>query len=245
MALKRIQKELADFDMKSPEEWSVKVVDDDSFNWLVKVTGPPGSPYEGGHFWLDVHFPANYPFKPPDLIFSTKIYHCNVTSDGRPSDDIWIPQWSPADTVLKTLHKIIEFMAEPNPVDPMQPSIAQQYKNERGLHDETAREWTRLHAKPEITVVLTIRAVLMDEVLKVMCTNMSGEEVCTFDVDATQMAGLNVKALRSMILQLVQNDAGLELVLPDGTQLTEAEGGEATMLVSCLTRDSSQPESRT
>jgi hypothetical protein len=41
---------------------------------LSALIGPEGTPYEGGKFKFDIKFPAEYPFKPPKINFSTKVH---------------------------------------------------------------------------------------------------------------------------------------------------------------------------
>ena len=78
-------------------------VGDDLFHWQATIMGPEESPYTGGVFFLDIHFPADYPFKPPKVSFTTRIYHCNINSNGGICLDILKDQWSPALTISKVL----------------------------------------------------------------------------------------------------------------------------------------------
>lgn len=68
----------------------------------------PDSPYQGGVFFLTIHFPTDYPFKPPKVAFTTRIYHPNINSNGSICLDILRSQWSPALTISKGIdgHKI-------------------------------------------------------------------------------------------------------------------------------------------
>lgn len=59
------------------------------------------SPYSGGVFFLTIHFPTDYPFKPPKVNFTTRIYHPNINSNGSICLDILRDQWSPALTISK------------------------------------------------------------------------------------------------------------------------------------------------
>eukprot|EP01041_Mallomonas_annulata_P008959 gene8959-18543_t len=124
MALKRIQRELAELGRDPPANCSAGPVGDDLFHWQATIMGPDDSPYSGGVFFMDIHFPADYPFKPPKVAFTTKIYHCNINSNGGICLDILKDQWSPALTISKVLLSICSLLTDPNPNDPLVPEIA-------------------------------------------------------------------------------------------------------------------------
>jgi len=146
MALRRIQKELHDLTADPPANCSAGPVAEDLFNWQATIMGPEGSPYAGGVFFMNINFPADYPFKPPKVSFSTKIYHCNVNSNGAICLDILKEQWSPALTINKVLLSISSLLTDANPNDPLVPDIARLYLNDRLKHDKTAREWVQKYA---------------------------------------------------------------------------------------------------
>ena len=108
--------------------------------------GPDDSPYEGGVYFLDINFPKDYPFKPPKVKFTTKVYHMNINSNGDICLDILKDQWSPALTISKVLLSISSLLTDPNPLDPLVPEIANAFRSNKAQHDQTAREWTQRYA---------------------------------------------------------------------------------------------------
>lgn len=147
MALKRIQKEHKDLERDPPANTSGGPISEtDMFNWKATIIGPDDSPYAGGLFFLNIHFPSDYPFKPPKVQFSTKIYHPNINSNGGICLDILKDQWSPALTISKVLLSICSLLTDPNPDDPLVPEIARIYKTDRKKFYQTAAEWTRQYA---------------------------------------------------------------------------------------------------
>ena len=139
----RIQKELKELQTCPPSNCSAGPIDDDIYQWQATIMGPEDSPYHGGVFYLKICFPKDYPFKPPKMVFTTKIYHCNISGiSGGICLDILKDQWSPALTISKILLSICSLLDDPNPDDPLVPDIADQYTNNRVMYDMTAREWT-------------------------------------------------------------------------------------------------------
>ncbi|GJM99751.1 hypothetical protein PR202_ga16880 [Eleusine coracana subsp. coracana] len=149
MASKRIQKELMDLQKDPPTSCSAGPTGEDLFHWQATIMGPTDSPYTGGVFFVNIHFPPDYPFKPPKLNFQTKVscyllvYHPNINSNGSICLDILKEQWSPALTISKVLLSISSLLTDPNPDDPLVPEIAHMYKNQRQRYEETARAWTQ------------------------------------------------------------------------------------------------------
>merc|ERR1712010_331374 len=146
MALKRINKELKDIANDPPAQCSAGPVGDDPFHWQATILGPPDSPFEGGVFFLNIHFPTDYPFKPPKVAFTTRIYHCNIHPNGSICLDILKEQWSPALTISKVLLSISSLLTDANPDDPFVPEIAHIYKTDKPKYEATAKEWTRKYA---------------------------------------------------------------------------------------------------
>jgi len=146
MALKRLQKELQDICKDTPANCSAGLLSNDLFIWQATIFGPTETPYEGGIFHLKMVFPPDYPFKGPLVSFTTRIYHPNINENGSICLDILKDQWSPVLTVSKLLLSICSLLNEPNPNDPLMPSIANLYKTNREQFNANAREHTLKYA---------------------------------------------------------------------------------------------------
>ena len=148
VAKKRLQRELVEL-MKHPRPLiSANLKGDNNLlEWEATIEGPPDSPYEGGKFLLDLSFPERYPFRPPEVTFKTKIYHCNINSKGEISlNFLNMNNWASSYTVATVLLSIQSFLTDCNPHDPLVPAIAAQYINNPELYNETCKEWTKKYA---------------------------------------------------------------------------------------------------
>jgi ubiquitin-conjugating enzyme E2 D/E len=143
MAVKRLNKELHEIIRDPLCSCSACPEGSDLFHWSGTIMGPEETPYDGGIFGVDIVFPQDYPFKPPHVHFTTKIYHPNIGSTGDLSLEILRGRWFPAYTISKVLLSIFALLGDPNPDDPLVPAIARQYRSDRAAFNRTAREWTQ------------------------------------------------------------------------------------------------------
>ncbi len=147
MTTRRIHNEYKEMLKNPPANCSAGPVNDtDIFSWNATIMGPDNSPYQGGIFYLKIDFPLDYPFKPPKVRFTTKIYHCNINPTGGICLDILKDEWSPALTISKVLLSICSLMDDANPNDPLVSEIADLLQKNKPLHDANAREWTIKYA---------------------------------------------------------------------------------------------------
>ena len=144
--IQRLNKEYALMQKENTSHLSAAPVGDNLFEWEGVIIGPTETPYEGGVFVLQISIPSNYPFKPPSVIFKTKIYHPNINSSGHICLDILKSQWSPALSISKILLSICSLLSDPNPNDPLVPDIASQLKTNPEQYFNTAKSWTIIYA---------------------------------------------------------------------------------------------------
>ncbi|KAI0040440.1 hypothetical protein FA95DRAFT_1576965 [Auriscalpium vulgare] len=149
MTLKRIHREIADLKKEDLGDIALGPKSGDNpFLWKARIPGPDGSVYEGGMFDVEVHLAHDYPFSAPKVLFLTRIYHMNISDRGNVCIDILKHNWSPALSIFKVILSLSSLLTDPNPSDPLVPSIASDFLRRRTTHDQTARRWTELYATP-------------------------------------------------------------------------------------------------
>ncbi len=125
----------------------VEINDDDMYSeHQVILKGPKDTPFENGIFKISINMPQDYPFKPPKMIFKTRVYHPNIASDGTICIDILKDQWSSALRLNTVILSISDLLANPNPNDPLVPDIARQYSTNRDLYNKNVVEYVKKYA---------------------------------------------------------------------------------------------------
>ncbi|KZC11577.1 PREDICTED: uncharacterized protein LOC107189723 [Dufourea novaeangliae] len=150
----RLHSELKSLRIDPPEGIQATPLDQMCCHWQATITGPVGSPYEGGLFYLYLQVPWSYPLYPPIVRFLTKILHPNVSRHGDVGIDSIHHNWSLALTISKVLISVQSLLTDPYCQVCMEPELGQMYLNDRERFDEIARTWTWRYAMHDVVTPL-------------------------------------------------------------------------------------------
>ncbi|GMH16717.1 hypothetical protein Nepgr_018558 [Nepenthes gracilis] len=148
LELARVQKELQELTRDVKVSGITVKPNGDSLSHLIgTISGPIDTPYEGGSFLIDIVLPDQYPYEPPKMRFITKVWHPNISSQsGAICLDILKDHWSPALNMKTALLSLQALLSAPEPTDPQDAVVAQQYLQDYPTFLGTARYWTEAFA---------------------------------------------------------------------------------------------------
>lgn len=149
MALKRLTRELQALQQNPSETITAGPIDSsDIYKWHATLIGPPDTPYAGGLFRLKIDFPADFPNKPPTVVFTTRVYHPSVNENGGICLDLLKDAWNPATSITNVLNAVLGLMQDPTGNDkPLMAVIAEEARANPEQFSATAKEWTAKYAK--------------------------------------------------------------------------------------------------
>ncbi|KAI9805172.1 MAG: Ubiquitin-conjugating enzyme E2 1 [Sarcosagium campestre] len=146
---RRVAKEIADLHNDTTSNIHADLVGNGSDLGHLKgnFKGPPGTPYEGGTYVVDIRIPNEYPFRPPVMKFDTRLWHPNVSSQtGAICLDTLSSAWSPVLTIKSALLSLQSLLSTPEPKDPQDAEVAGMLMRNPKEFDRVAREWAVKHA---------------------------------------------------------------------------------------------------
>ncbi|KAI5188689.1 ubiquitin-conjugating enzyme E2 R [Nematocida sp. AWRm77] len=128
--------------------------------WEIEICGFPGTIYEGYVLTAEMHFPPDYPLSPPQVFFTTKMYHPNIYEDGKVcisilhtaqtdphTDELDTEQWTPVLSVRTILLSIVVLLNEPNINSPANVDASIQYKKNKEEYTEYVKKLLEKNAK--------------------------------------------------------------------------------------------------
>ncbi|KAK2147842.1 hypothetical protein LSH36_532g06042 [Paralvinella palmiformis] len=153
---RRLRSELKTLRSDPPEGIQAAPLDGQCCHWQASITGPQGSPYEGGLFFLYLQIPHSYPMRPPVVRFITKIFHPNISCHGDVGLDSIHHNWSLALTISKVLISIQSLLTDPFCYVCMAPEIGRLYQHNHKEFDRIAKLWTWKYAMHDFLMPMQI-----------------------------------------------------------------------------------------
>lgn len=129
------------------------LIEDNIFKWKVIIFGPKDTDYEGGMYTAELIFPENYPNKPPVMRFKCKMWHPNISSDGKVCISILHEgkdeydyeseqeRWKPTHSAETIILSVISLLSDPNIESPMNIEAAKMYRENPDEYKRMVRRY--------------------------------------------------------------------------------------------------------
>ncbi|KRZ70286.1 Ubiquitin-conjugating enzyme E2 1 [Trichinella papuae] len=143
-ARRRLMRDFKRLQDDPPSGVSGAPTEDNILIWQAIIFGPQDSPFEDGTFKVILQFTEEYPNKPPNVKFLSKMFHPNVYSDGSICLDILQNRWSPTYDVAAILTSLQSLLDEPNPNSPANSVAAQLYQENRKEYNKRVQQVVEL-----------------------------------------------------------------------------------------------------
>jgi peroxin-4 len=126
-------------------------VQDNLYKWTAHIQGPPGTPFDGGTFVVQLDVMEDYPLRAPKARFVTKIFHPNIHfKSGEVCLDILKTAWTPAWTLQSVCRAIIALLSNAEADSPLNCDAGNLLRsNDIRGYNSMARMYTALHATPQ------------------------------------------------------------------------------------------------
>ncbi|XP_033123206.1 ubiquitin-conjugating enzyme E2 L3-like [Anneissia japonica] len=118
--------------------YSISPEDENILLWTA-ILLPTVEPYKSAKLKVTITYPAEYPFKPPKVVFNTPIYHPNIDANGQICLPLISPEnWKPATRTMQILNSLISLVLNPEPEHPLRADVADEFKKNRAVFNKKA-----------------------------------------------------------------------------------------------------------
>lgn len=110
-SLRRIQADIRELAIDPSDRYHAAPLENDMFEWHFTIKGADGTDFEGGIYHGRILLPAEYPFKPPNIVFLTPTGRFETNTKVCLSFSAYHPElWQPAWGIRLILEALISFL---------------------------------------------------------------------------------------------------------------------------------------
>lgn len=113
-SLRRIQADIRELALDPSDQYCAAPLEHDMFEWHFTIRGAVGTDFEGGVYHGRILLPAEYPYKPPHIVFLTPSGRFETNTKVCLSFSAYHPElWQPAWGIRLILEALISFLPTP------------------------------------------------------------------------------------------------------------------------------------